>query len=136
MLVSTGKLLELANRMEAVGLKEADISEHFIRASGAGGQKVDKTSSCVVLKHIPTGLEVKCQIERSQSLNRFLARRILLEKLEKRCYGAQSAEEQRIWKIRKQKKRRSKKAKEKMLANKRHHAEKKALRQKHRLAVD
>ena len=130
MTVSSGKLLDLAKRMEALGIKEADISEHFVRASGAGGQKVNKTSTCVVLKHIPTGLEVKCQIERSQSLNRFLARRILVEKIERQLLGAKSAEEQRIWKIKKQKKKRSKRAKEKMLENKHRHAEKKASRRK------
>lgn len=126
--VSVVKQKELEERMKRVGLYESDITEHFVRSSGAGGQKVNKTSSCVVLKHLPTGIEVKCQVERSQSLNRFLARRILLEKLEKKVFGAESAEEQKIWKIRKQKRRRSKKAKEKLLADKRHVTKKKSLR--------
>ncbi|MBI2091918.1 MAG: peptide chain release factor-like protein [Deltaproteobacteria bacterium] len=128
MTVSHGKLIDLQGRMQNAGIKEDDFEEHFVRSSGAGGQKVNKTSSCVVLKHKPTGIEVKCQIERSQALNRFLARRILVEKIEKQICGAKSASEQRAWKIRKQKAKRSKRAKEKMLANKRHQAEKKRRR--------
>jgi protein subunit release factor B len=128
MTVSHGKLIDLQERMKRVGIKEADLEEHFVRSSGAGGQNVNKTSTCVVLKHKPTGIEVKCQIERSQALNRFLARRILAEKIEKQIYGAKSASEQRVWKIRKQKAKRSKRAKEKMLAGKRHQAEKKRQR--------
>ena len=69
--------------MEALGLREKDIEEKFIRSSGSGGQKVNKTSTCVYLRHIPTGIEVKCMRERSQSLNRFFARRELVEKISK-----------------------------------------------------
>lgn len=114
--------------MKRLGVSEADFDEHFVRSSGAGGQKVNKSSTCVVLKHKPTGIEVKCQIERSQALNRFLARRILVEKLERQILGAKSDAERRAWKIRKQKQKRSRRAKEKMLADKRHRAEKKQLR--------
>ena len=126
--VSESKYKDLLARMAKIGVKEDDLTEHFVRSSGAGGQKVNKTSSCVVLKHIPTGIEVKCQVERSQALNRFLARRILVEKLERQLLGAYARAEQKAWKIRKQKRRRSRRAKEKMLADKRHQAEKKQMR--------
>ena len=89
---------------------------------------MNKTSTCVVLVHLPTGLKVKCQSERSQALNRFLARRMLLDKIEQEMLGARSAEQQRIEKIRRQKRRRSRRAKARMLAEKRQQAEKKALR--------
>jgi len=73
----------LLERMEALGITEKDIEEKFVRSSGRGGQKVNKTSTCVYLRHLPTGIEVKCMKERSQSLNRFLARRELVEKIAK-----------------------------------------------------
>jgi len=114
--------------MQALGVREQDIEEQFVRSSGAGGQKVNKTSSCVVLHHRPTGIRVKCQQERSQALNRFLARRILLDKIEAKLRGAESAEQQQIAKIRRQKKRRSRRTKQKMLADKRHQGEKKSSR--------
>ncbi len=114
--------------MRALGVRERDLEEQFVRSSGAGGQKVNKTSTCVVLHHRPTGIRVKCQKERSQALNRFLARRILLDKIETKLVGAQSAEEQRIEKVRRQKRRRSRRAKLRMLADKRRQAEKKILR--------
>lgn len=114
--------------MASLGINEADIRELFILASKKGGQKVNKTSACVYLKHIPTGIEVKCQEARSQALNRFLARRILTNKIESLILGRESEEKQRIEKIRRQKRRRSRRAKEKMLRDKKLHAEKKALR--------
>jgi len=104
--------------MEKLGLRESDLIEKFVRSQGKGGQNVNKLSTCVYLKHLPTGLEVKCQQERSQALNRFIARRILADKLEKIILGKKSEEEQRIAKIRRQKRKRSKRAKEKMLAEK------------------
>ena len=79
--VSEGKNRQLAELMTAVGLLEGDIEERFVRSSGAGGQHVNKSATCVHLKHIPTGLEVKCMRDRSQSVNRFLARRELAERL-------------------------------------------------------
>lgn len=82
--VSEEKDRWLRERMEALGIYEKDIEEKFIRSSGRGGQKVNKTSTCVYLKHLPTGIEVKCMRERSQSLNRFLARRELINKIETR----------------------------------------------------
>jgi protein subunit release factor B len=123
--VSPDKEQALTERMEKLGLREADIVEKFIRSGGHGGQNVNKVATCVYLKHVPTGLEVKCQQERSQALNRFLARRILADKVEAGILGKQSEEEQRIARIRRQKRKRSKRAKEKMLADKRHVAEKK-----------
>ena len=126
--VSPKKQADLEQRMLAVGIHERDLREHFVRSSGRGGQNVNKVSTCVVLKHLPTGIEVKCQQERSQALNRFLARRILVEKLERVLQGARSAAVQLAWKIRKQKRRRSKRAKEKVLEQKHRQSEKKVLR--------
>lgn len=123
--ISEEKEAALAARMQKLGIKEEDVIEKFIRSGGHGGQNVNKTSTCVYLKHLPTGTEVKCQQERSQALNRFLARRILTDKIENLVEGKKSREQQRIEKIRRQKRKRSKRAKEKMLADKRHTAEKK-----------
>jgi protein subunit release factor B len=123
--VSPDKEQALAERMEKLGIREADILEKFIRSGGHGGQNVNKVATCVYLKHLPSGFEVKCQQERSQALNRFLARRILADKIETAILGKQSAEEQRIAKIRRQKRKRSKRAKDKMLADKRRVSEKK-----------
>ena len=128
--VSPEKLKELDLRMQVLGVSEDDFEETFIRSSGPGGQKVNKSSSCVFLVHIPTGLSVKCQRERSQSLNRFLARRLLLDKIEKQQKSFIAAEKEKIEKIRRQKKKRSKRAKEKILENKRRKAMKKELRGK------
>jgi len=118
----------LAARMAALGIREADLVEKFVRGSGAGGQKVNKTSSCVYLLHRPSGMEVKCQWERSQVLNRFLARRELCDRLEARMKGAAGARQQEIEKIRRQKRRRSRRQKARMLDDKRHHGAKKAMR--------
>src|SRR5262245_29695309 len=120
--VSPGKEKSLLDRMQALGVREEDIEEQFVRSSGAGGQKVNKTSTCVVLHHRPTGIRVKCQRQRSQALNRFLARRILLDKIEAKLRGIRTAAEQEIAGIRRRKRQRSRRAKLKLLADKRHHA--------------
>ncbi len=126
--VTARKQHELNERMRRLGVRPEDVTESFIRSSGPGGQKVNKSSTCVVLLHRPTGIQVKCQTERSQALNRFLARRMLLDKIERRQLGILSAEQQLREKIRRQKRKRSRRAKAKMLADKRHQAEKKVLR--------
>ncbi len=126
--VGKGKMDALKAKMDSLGIKEEDLTEKFILASGKGGQKVNKTSSCVYLKHRPTGIEVKCQKERSQAMNRFLARRILAGKVESLVLGRKSEERKRIEKIRRQKRKRSKRAKEKMLRYKKMRSEKKKLR--------
>jgi len=123
--ISKAKQDELKNKMERLSVKEDDIHESFTRSSGHGGQKVNKTSSCVYLKHIPTGIEVKCQKERSQSLNRFFARRLLLNKIEEMILGEESEEKKRIEKIKRQKRKRSKRAKEKILHDKKMKSKKK-----------
>jgi peptide chain release factor len=128
--VSVDKENSLVTKMLELSVTESDFEESFIRSSGPGGQKVNKSSSCVYLVHIPTGLSVKCQKERSQSLNRFLARRLLLDKIEKLQKGFIAKEKEKLEKIRRQKRKRSKRAKEKLLADKHHKSEKKILRGK------
>jgi peptide chain release factor len=118
----------LSRKMEDLGIKESDIVERFVRSGGHGGQNVNKVSTCVYLKHVPTGVEVKCQQERSQALNRFFARRILVKKIEAMVLGRASEERQRIEKIKRQKRKRSRRAQEKVLQLKHLQARKKEMR--------
>lgn len=126
--VSPEKEKALLEKMQHLGIREEDIVERFIRSRGHGGQNVNKVSTCVYLKHLPTGTEVKCQQERSQALNRFFARRILIQKIEDQILGWESAEQQRISKIKRQKRKRSKRAQEKVLHLKHIQSEKKKAR--------
>ncbi len=114
--------------MSALGVREVDIEETFVRSGGHGGQNVNKTSTCVMLLHRPSGLQVKCQATRQQGLNRFLARRLLLDKIEERQKGFVASRRAEIERIRRQKRKRSRRAKERMLADKSRQSEKKASR--------
>ena len=127
-IINTSKKEALLAKMQKYRVFEKDIREKFIRSKGKGGQNVNKVSTCVYLKHKPTGIEVKCRAERSQGLNRFLARRRLINKIEALILGKQSEERRRIERIRRQKRKRSKRAKEKILKLKRIRSDKKKLR--------
>lgn len=121
---------ELKAEFARLGLKEDDLDEQFVRSGGAGGQNVNKVSTCVVLVHKPSGLMVRCQQERSQGLNRFLARRLLAQKVAEKIRGEISKKTSEAEKLRRQKRRRSRRAKEKMLENKHIHGQKKVGRKK------
>src|SRR5580692_11838704 len=128
--VNLEKEEQLAQRMSALGVREADVEETFVRSGGHGGQNVNKTSTCVMLLHRPSGLQVKCQTTRQQGLNRFIARRLLLDKIEQLQTGRLAAKRAEIERIRRQKRKRSRRAKDKMLAGKAHQAEKKDFRKR------
>src|SRR5258706_16199085 len=123
MFVSPEKQKALEERLAKLGIRDADLEEQFIRSSGAGGQNVNKVSTCVVLTHRPSGITVRCQEARSQGMNRFLARRRLADRFEEKTLGEASRVRQEYEKIRRQKRKRSKRAKDKMLAGKRHRSE-------------
>ncbi|MCM8770092.1 MAG: peptide chain release factor-like protein [Candidatus Omnitrophica bacterium] len=126
--VSPSRQKSLQERAARLNIRSGQIKEVFISSSGPGGQNVNRRATCVCLKHIPTGIVVRCQKERSQGLNRFLAWRGLLDKIEKYRTGCLQAEKEKIAKIRRQKRRRYRRAKEKMLAEKHRRSEKKQLR--------
>jgi peptide chain release factor len=111
--VSPEKERALEERLRALHINEEDLEETFIRSSGPGGQHVNKTSTCVRLLHRPTGLSVKVQQSRSQGLNRFLARRLLADRVEQQLRGAESPQAQQRDKIRRQKQRRGRRTKQK-----------------------
>ena len=126
--VSPEKESQLEKRMASLGIRETDLVEKFIKGSGKGGQKINKTSSCVYLLHKPSGIEIKCQRERSQAMNRFFARRELCDRMEEKIRGEKSARRQEAEKIRRQKRRRSRRQKARMLEDKRKQSEKKSNR--------
>jgi peptide chain release factor len=128
--VSIEKETQLAQRMTALGVRESDLEESFVRSGGHGGQNVNKVATCVMLLHRPSGLQVKCQDTRQQGLNRFLARKLLLDKIEARAKSRLAAERARIEKLRRQKRGRSRAAKQRILADKSHQAAKKESRRR------
>ena len=128
--VSSNKVKALHDKMARFGMKEADLEEHFIRSRGPGGQNVNKVSTGVYLKHVPTGVNVKVCSERSQALNRYAARKVLVNKIETMVLGRESMQRKKIEKIRRQKRKRSKRAKDKMLRAKSMRSQTKALRKK------
>ncbi len=127
-MITPKKWLQLKKQMDAAGIFESDLDEKFIIGSGSGGQNLHKTASTVYLKHLPSGLEVKCQISRLRDENRFYARRRLFEKFTEKILQEESKRQQEIAKIRRQKRRRSRKAKQKMLDEKKQRSETKTLR--------
>lgn len=120
----------IAGRMRVLGVREEDIEESFVRSSGHGGQNVNKTSTCVMLVHRPSGLQVKCQTTRHQGRNRELARVLLLDKIEAERKRRVDAERARVEKVRRQKRPRSRAAKERILAGKAHRSQHKKLRRR------
>jgi len=114
---------EVLNKAESLGVRAEDIAESFVRGSGKGGQKINKTSSTVLLRHAPTGMEVRCQKHREQSKNRASAYKLLILKIEEKVKGAQSERMMKVFKLRKQKIRRSKRAKAKMIDSKKRRGE-------------
>ncbi len=128
--VSMDKESQLLQRMARLGIAESDLRETFIRGGGPGGQKTNKTSSTVCLRHLPTGIEVRCARERSQSMNRFFARRELCDKIAEKIHGEKTKKEQEREKIRRQKRRRSRRQTALMVDAKKKNGAKKALRQK------
>jgi protein subunit release factor B len=120
--VSADKVRELRARLDKLGIREDDLEEQFVRSGGKGGQNVNKVATCVMLVHLPSGMRVKCQQERSQGMNRYLARKLLADKIETERLGKASAREQEMEKVRRQKRRRSRRSKARMLDDKRAHA--------------
>lgn len=121
-------IARIEGRMALAGLLEADIEESFVRGSGSGGQKINKTSSCVQLRHRPSGTVIRCQKSRSREANRWFARELLAERLLEATASELSARQQEAEKIRRQKRRRSRRQKARMLADKKHNSEKKERR--------
>ncbi len=129
-MITQKKEAELLERMIRLGIKDDDLIEKFILGSGSGGQKINKTHSCVYLKHIPSGIEIKCQRDRSREMNRYIARRELCEKLEFAIFREKSKKQQEKEKIRRQKKRRTRRTQQKLVEDKRTTSVKKNLRKR------
>jgi len=128
MVVSKKKWDFLSEKMSSLNIKEEDLIEKFILGSGKGGQKIQKTHSCVYLKYIPLDIEIKCQKTRFRDDNRYFARKDLCEKISEIIDVKKSEKIQRIEKIRRQKRKRSKRSQEKILDQKKRLSEKKSLR--------
>jgi protein subunit release factor B len=126
--VSQEKLVALRQRLSGLGIREEDLRETFVTSQGKGGQNVNKVATCVLLVHVPSGTQVKCQQERSQGRNRYIARKLLADKIEEARLGAESRRVQEAERIRRQKRRRSRRAKQRMLADKHARAATKSLR--------
>ena len=126
--VSPGKERALDERLASLGIRDADLDESFVRSGGKGGQNVNKVATCVVLRHRPSGTMVKCQEARTQGMNRYLARKLLCEKIERATLGAASAAEQAAERIRRQKRRRSRRSRNRMLADKHARSDTKSMR--------
>lgn len=127
-MISPEKQAALEERMAALGIEEEDLHESFILGSGSGGQKINKTNSCVFLKHIPSGLQVKCQEGRSREMNRYLARENLCDTFEGIKRDKATAQKQAIEKARRTNRKRSRRSKQRSVADKRRNSEKKSLR--------
>jgi peptide chain release factor len=127
--ISDSKKDALLRKMRKYDVKEEDLEEQFILGSGSGGQKINRTASCVLIKHVPSGMQVKCQKTRSQALNRYYARKILVDLIEQKVEGKRSVAQKKQEKIRRQKRRRSRRAKEKMLKNKKKRSKQKKQRE-------
>ena len=126
----TEKEKELKKKMKRSKIFEKDIKEKFIKSSGPGGQNVNKLSSCVYLEHIPTGISVKCQKERSQAMNRHTARWTLVDKIEKKKKEEKDLIIREIQKKKRANRKRSTKSKEETLQKKHIRSEKKSSRKK------
>jgi protein subunit release factor B len=120
----------LRARFVSLGVRPEEVEERFVRGAGAGGQKINKTSSTVWLRHRPTGTEVRCQRERSQATNRLLAWSELADKLEWCRAAAASAAQAARELARRQKRQKSRGQKVRMIQTKKHRAKIKSTRKR------